>query len=53
MRKGDVNGRVERDSTKDQTVVFVFIIATVSLLAWALAKPFVGGWMHVGIVVRC
>ncbi len=32
---------LERDSLKDETVVFVFIFATAGLLAWALVKPWV------------
>ncbi|KAI4136676.1 MAG: hypothetical protein LQ340_008120, partial [Diploschistes diacapsis] len=35
-----------RDSGKDEAVVFVFIIATVSLLGWALIQPFVTRWME-------
>jgi hypothetical protein len=38
---------VERDSRKDEAVVFIFIIATVSLLAWALIKPFAAKWIEV------
>ena len=37
----------ERDSSKDEAVVFVFIIATVSLLIWALIRPFVHSWIEV------
>jgi hypothetical protein len=32
----------QRDSTKDQVVIYMFILATVGLLAWAIMKPFVG-----------
>ncbi|KAI5799777.1 hypothetical protein FPQ18DRAFT_100767 [Pyronema domesticum] len=31
----------QRDSVKDQFVVYVFIIATVGLLAWALVRPII------------
>ncbi|EME88563.1 uncharacterized protein MYCFIDRAFT_46209, partial [Pseudocercospora fijiensis CIRAD86] len=34
----------QRDSVKDQAVVWIFIIATVSLLAWAGMKPYVERW---------
>lgn len=34
----------QRDSTKDELVVFIFIFATVGLLAWALVKPYVVKW---------
>lgn len=33
--------RAERDSLKDRTIVTVFILATASLLGWALVKPFI------------
>ena len=29
----------ERDSRKDEAVVFIFIVATVGLLAWAAVRP--------------
>lgn len=32
----------QRDSTKDQVVIYIFVLATVGLLAWAAVKPFVG-----------
>lgn len=38
----------ERDSRKDEAVVFIFIFATVGLLAWAAIKPWVGKWVEVG-----
>ena len=38
---------VERDSQKDQAVVFIFIIATAGLLGWALIKPWVEKWLEV------
>lgn len=34
----------QRDSTKDQAVIFIFIFATVGLLAWAAIKPYVVQW---------
>lgn len=34
----------QRDSTKDEAVVFIFIIATGGLLAWAAVKPWVQRW---------
>ncbi|KXT00191.1 hypothetical protein AC578_7034 [Pseudocercospora eumusae] len=34
----------QRDSVKDQAVVWIFIIATVSLLAWAGIRPYVERW---------
>ncbi|KAK3724211.1 hypothetical protein LTR37_001336 [Vermiconidia calcicola] len=34
----------QRDSAKDQAVVFIFIFATVGLLAWAAMKPWVLKW---------
>ena len=37
----------ERDSRKDEAVVFVFIFATAGLLIWAAVKPWVGKWMEV------
>ncbi|KAF1947658.1 hypothetical protein EJ02DRAFT_449135 [Clathrospora elynae] len=34
----------QRDSAKDQVVVFIFIGATVGLLGWAGLRPWVEGW---------
>lgn len=34
----------QRDSTKDQAVIYIFIIATIGLLAWAAVKPWVVQW---------
>jgi hypothetical protein len=39
----------QRDSAKDQAVVFVFIGATVGLLGWAALRPWVEGWREVCI----
>jgi hypothetical protein len=41
--------RIERDSVKDEAVVFIFIFATVGLLIYAAAQPFAQKW----IGVRC
>lgn len=35
----------QRDSRKDEAVVFIFIFATSGLLIWAAAKPWVGKWV--------
>jgi len=37
----------ERDSRKDEAVVFIFIFATAGLLIWAAAKPWIGKWLEV------
>ena len=37
----------ERDSLKDEAVVFIFIIATAGLLLWALVKSYVQKWLVV------
>lgn len=34
----------QRDSAKDELVVFIFIFATVGLLVWAGVKPYVMKW---------
>lgn len=34
----------QRDSRKDEAVVFIFIFATAGLLIWAAIKPWVGKW---------
>ncbi|PWY71469.1 hypothetical protein BO70DRAFT_321296 [Aspergillus heteromorphus CBS 117.55] len=36
----------QRDSRKDEAIVFIFIIATGSLLAWAIFKPWVEKWLE-------
>lgn len=38
---------IERDSQKDEAVVFIFIIATGSLLAWAVFKPWIERYLEV------
>lgn len=38
---------IERDSSKDQVVVFIFIFATIGLLGWALIRPWVDNWIEV------
>lgn len=35
----------QRDSRKDEAVVFIFIFATAGLLIWAAIKPWVGKWV--------
>ncbi|CAF9921125.1 hypothetical protein IMSHALPRED_005089 [Imshaugia aleurites] len=35
----------QRDSRKDEAVVFIFIFATAGLLMWAAIKPWVGKWV--------
>jgi hypothetical protein len=37
----------ERDSRKDEAIVFIFIIATSGLLTWAACKPWVEKWLEV------
>lgn len=37
----------ERDSRKDEAVVFIFIFATAGLLIWAALKPWVEKWVEV------
>lgn len=44
--------RAERDSTKDEIVVVVFIATTSALLIWAVMKPWVEKWLQVGGVIR-
>ncbi|KAF2813860.1 uncharacterized protein BDZ99DRAFT_485956 [Mytilinidion resinicola] len=34
----------QRDSTKDQAVVFIFILATVGLLTYAAVRPWIDQW---------
>ncbi|KAJ6014009.1 hypothetical protein N7540_008600 [Penicillium herquei] len=36
----------QRDSRKDEAVVFIFIFATGGLLAWALAKPWIERYLE-------
>jgi putative Mn2+ efflux pump MntP len=43
----------ERDSTKDQAVVFMFILATVGLLTYAVVRPWIDQWKEVGHIVFC
>ena len=45
-------GILERDSTKDEAVVFIFIFATAGLLAWAAMKPWIGRWLEVRVSKR-
>jgi uncharacterized membrane protein YadS len=37
----------ERDSAKDQAVVFIFIFATVGLLSYAAVRPWIEQWAAV------
>lgn len=41
----------ERDSRKDEAVVFIFIFATAGLLGWAALKPWVAGWIDVSLLL--
>ncbi|CAG8168736.1 unnamed protein product [Penicillium salamii] len=38
----------QRDSKKDEAVVFIFIFATGGLLAWAACKPWIERYVEVG-----
>lgn len=46
---------LERDSTKDEAVVFIFIFATAGLLIWAAIRPWVGRWIDVSpsVIIVC
>ena len=50
MESADSNRYTERDSRKDEAVVFIFIFATVGLLVWAAVKPWVSKWVDVSFV---
>lgn len=43
------NPRAERDSAKDEAVVFIFIFATVGLLIYASVRPWVEKWTEVRV----
>lgn len=43
---------IERDSQKDEAVVFIFIIATGGLLAWAVLKPWIERYLEVRTVIQ-
>lgn len=43
---------VERDSRKDEAVVIMFILATSGLLAWAVLRPWVQGWVEVSLTMK-
>ena len=47
MTADDLGTSAERDSRKDEAVVFIFIFATAGLLIWAAVKPWVGKWVQV------
>ena len=51
MEQGLILVYTERDSRKDEAVVFIFIFATVGLLGWAAVKPWVGKWAEVSTVM--
>ncbi|KAL8790028.1 MAG: hypothetical protein Q9195_006577 [Heterodermia aff. obscurata] len=36
----------QRDSRKDEAVVYIFIVATAGLLLWAAVKPWVARWVE-------
>ncbi len=42
-----VGWALERDSRKDEAVVFVFIFATAGLLIYAAVQPWVERWVEV------
>ncbi|EUC47122.1 hypothetical protein COCMIDRAFT_90881 [Bipolaris oryzae ATCC 44560] len=42
----------QRDSAKDQAVVFIFIGATLGLLGWAGLRPWIEGWREACIQRR-
>lgn len=48
----NVDKRLERDSRKDEAVVIMFIVATSGLLAWAVLRPWVQGWVEVSFTQR-
>jgi hypothetical protein len=52
--RGIVNCLVwtERDSAKDQAVVFIFIFATVGLLIYAAIRPWVQKWAEVRVLLK-
>lgn len=43
---------IERDSRKDEAVVIMFILATSGLLAWAVLRPWVQGWVEVSLTLE-
>jgi hypothetical protein len=43
---------IERDSRKDEAVVIIFIVATGGLLAWAVLRPWVQGWVEVSLMLE-
>lgn len=44
--------RAERDSKKDEAVIFIFIFVTGGLLAWAACKPWIERYAEVGSSCR-
>jgi ABC-type nitrate/sulfonate/bicarbonate transport system permease component len=45
--EGRLMENAERDSAKDQAVVFIFIFATVGLLSYAAVRPWIEQWAAV------
>lgn len=50
VTNGSFSCYTERDSRKDEAVVFIFIFSTSALLAWAVCKPWVEKWIEVRII---
>ena len=45
--EGRTKAGTERDSAKDEAVVFIFIFATVGLLLYAALRPWIDQWISV------
>lgn len=43
----------QRDSFKDEAVVYLFIVGTVGLVVWAVAGPVVEKWTEVSFFFLC
>lgn len=41
----------QRDSVKDQIIVYVFILGTLGLLVWAGVRPWVEVWYEVSLTL--
>jgi hypothetical protein len=48
-RDGQLTDASERDSAKDQAVVYIFIFATVGLLSYAAIRPWIDQWAAVRV----
>jgi hypothetical protein len=48
-RDGQLTDTSERDSAKDQAVVYIFIFATVGLLSYAAIRPWIDQWAAVRV----